>query len=114
MDMNNKLVQNLLPMNGMIPNNAKLVDDIINQRLHVRENVFKPTNLPTMTLDEFADKEIVKMAEMERQQEEAKRNAPSEDSDDEKVADEKTYKAREWDDWKDAHEKGAGNKMGRK
>ncbi len=112
--MNNKLVKNLLPMNAMMPNNAKMVDQIINERLNVRENVFKPTRLPTMTLDEFAEKEKANMLEMERQQEEAKRNAPNDDSDDENVADEKTYKARDWDDWKDMHEKGSGNKMGRR
>jgi hypothetical protein len=100
-------------MNAIIPNNAKLMNSIIDERLNVRENVFRPTNLPTMTLDEFADKEKARMVETERMQEEAKRNAPNEDSDDENVADFKTYKARDWDDWKDLHEKGAGNK-GRK
>jgi immunoglobulin-binding protein 1 len=108
--MNNKLVRNLIPMDSMIPNNAMMVDQIIYDRLHTKENAFRPTNLPTMTLDEFATKEKARMEETERMQEEAKRNAPNDDSDDEKVADEKTYKAREWDDWKDLNEKGAGNK----
>lgn len=34
-----------------------------------------------------------------------------EDSDKDEVNEKKRFKAAEWDDWKDAHEKGAGNKM---
>jgi len=34
---------------------------------------------------------------------------PGSDSEDEKVADMKTYQAREWDDWKDLNPKGSGN-----
>ena len=97
-----------------VPKNITVIDNIISNKLNVRDNVFRPTNLPTMTLDEFAEKEKVRMLEMEKQQEEAKLNKPNEDSDDEIVADEKTYKAREWDDWKDLNEKGSGNKMSRK
>ena len=36
-----------------------------------------------------------------------------EDSDNEEVSDKKTYKARDWDDWKDDHPKGSGNRMGK-
>lgn len=86
------------------------LNDQVNQKLHVRENVFKPSNMPTMTLDEFADKEMMRMDEQKKLEEEAKQNKENSDSEDESVADRKTYKAREWDDWKDANEKGAGNK----
>ena len=113
--MNNKIVKNLLNVDmSSVPKNITVVDNIINNKVNVMDNVFRPTNLPTMTLDEFAEKEKARMAEMERQQEEAKLNQPGDDSDDEKVADEKTYKAREWDDWKDMNEKGSGNKMSRR
>ncbi len=63
-----------------------------------------------MTLDEFAEKEKGRMAEAKQMEEEAKKNQPNDDSDDEEVADRKTYEARVWDDWKDLNEKGAGNK----
>ena len=33
------------------------------------------------------------------------------DSEDEEVQDRKNLEKRYWDDWKDDHEKGAGNKM---
>jgi immunoglobulin-binding protein 1 len=66
-----------------------------------------------MTLDEFAEKEKARMLEQERMQEEAKKNQPNDDSDDEEAADRKTYEARAWDDWKDLNEKGSGNKMGK-
>lgn len=81
---------------------------------NIRDQVFQPSNLPVMTLDEFAEKEKQRMLEAEEQQEEAKkRQALEDDSDDEGNADRKTLKAREWDDWKDDHEKGSGNRMRR-
>jgi len=82
------------------------IDSLLDKQLNIRNYVFRPNNLPTMTLDEFAAKEKVRMEEQTRMEEEAKKNAPNEDSDDEQVADMKTYKAREWDDWKDQHKKG--------
>lgn len=36
------------------------------------------------------------------------------DEESEQYIDQKTYEARHWDDWKDDHEKGAGNKGGRR
>ncbi len=63
-----------------------------------------------MSIDEFAEKEKARMAEAKLMEEEAKKNQPNDDSDDEEVAERKTYQARAWDDWKDMHEKGSGNK----
>lgn len=41
---------------------------------------------------------------------EAKEKAEREaDIDKDEVSDKKTKKAREWDDWKDLHDKGSGN-----
>jgi hypothetical protein len=40
-------------------------------------------------------------------------NKSDSDSDKEEVDDKKKKKAREWDDWKDAHPKGSGNRMGK-
>lgn len=95
------------------PNNADftyLSNGVLSHKIDARDHVFRPNNLPTMTLEEFARKETERMKEAERKQEEAKLNAPNEDSDTEEGADNKTYKDRYWDDWKDLHEKGAGNK----
>jgi len=68
---------------------------------------------PTMRLEEFADKEMAKMAEAEKQQKianEMNKAQEDEDSDKDEISDKKTKKASQWDDWKDEHEKGAGNK----
>lgn len=91
-------------------NTVSIYDKQIERKVYARDYVFRPTNLPTMTLDEFAEKAKKEMDEQKRMEEEAKKNAPNEDSEDEEVADAKTYKAREWDDWKDSVEKGGGNK----
>jgi hypothetical protein len=94
--------------------NINTLDDIMGKRLNAREEVFRPTNLPVMTLDEFAEKEKVRMDEMKIQEEEAKKKQAEEDSEDEDVGDLKRLKERDWDDWKDLNEKGGGNKKGRR
>jgi hypothetical protein len=127
LDPNNKLTQNLNIVNTSTnphcsdcaghshshahENTVSTIDALIEKQLYIRDYVFRPNNLPTMTLDEFAAKEKARMDEQTRMEEEAKKNQPNDDSDDEEVADMKTYKAREWDDWKDLNEKGSGNKM---
>lgn len=93
--------------------NIITLDTLINSQLNIRDQVFRPGNVPTMTLDEFADKEKAFMEEQQRLQEENKPNEEDEDSENEEVGDRKTKKAREWDDWKDSVEKGIGNKMRR-
>lgn len=85
-----------------------LLDDVIEKQLDVRDKVFRPSNVPTMTLAEFGDKEKARMAEQENAPK--MRDIEGEDSEDEEVSDLKTYKARYWDDWKDLNEKGGGNK----
>jgi immunoglobulin-binding protein 1 len=87
-------------------------DQLIHKQVKARDYVFRPNNLPTMTLDEFAQKEMARMDEAKLKEEEAKLNMEDDDSDKEEVAERKTYKARAWDDWKDLNEKGAGNKRG--
>ena len=123
MDPNNKLMKNLnivttstnpnctqcIPSEHTIPT----LDSLIDKQIFSRDYVFRSNNLPTMTLDEFATKEKQRMDEQKLMEEEAKKNAPNDDSDDEEVADMKTYKAREWDDWKDLNEKGSGNRKKR-
>jgi hypothetical protein len=77
--------------------------------------VFTPGHtLPTMTIEEFGELEYQKMqaAEAQKRQAEAEQ-PPAVDSDDEEEVEHKRREAASWDDWKDAHEKGAGNRMGR-
>jgi immunoglobulin-binding protein 1 len=83
-------------------------------REELQAQVFQPGfSQPTMTLEEFGDKEYKKMMEANEQQKkmaELTKAQEDEDSDKDEINDVKTKKARDWDDWKDANEKGAGNK----
>ena len=118
------------------------------RRETIRSQVFRPGyNLPTMSLQEFADNELKEAKEREEREKQeyihcfrfvvlvflllvclltvvfTVRNAPQPDrrydqlvrdgdEDDETLANKATYKDRAWDDWKDAHPRGAGNKPG--
>jgi len=81
----------------------------------LQSKVFQPGfGQPTMTLEEFGDKEYERMMAAEKQQKQAEMNRKLEEdegSDKDEASDKKTLKDRSWDDWKDEHEKGAGNKM---
>ena len=94
---------------GSHAHNCTVLNDQIHNKLNIREQVFRPTNLPTLTLAEFAEREKARMEEQELKAQEAQLNADDEDSDNEEAANRKTYKAREWDDWKDLNDKGSGN-----
>jgi immunoglobulin-binding protein 1 len=69
--------------------------------------------MPTLTLDEFAEREMARMEEATEKQKQYQENKSDSDSENEEVSDKKTYKAREWDDWKDLNDKGSGNRMGK-
>ncbi len=88
------------------------VNDKINAHMNVREKVFKNRNTPTMTLDDFADKQMAMMAEDKRIQKEFEEANKIPEGDEEKDihVDNENRAEREWDDWKDLHEKGSGNK----
>jgi immunoglobulin-binding protein 1 len=92
------------------------------QKEVVRANVFKPTVAPpTMTLEEFADIELADaMARAEQE-----KLAPVADrryeqllaeglEDDEELMDVAAVKDRAWDDWKEDHPKGYGNKANKR
>ena len=87
----------------------------INLRSQLNKAVFQPDICqPTMTLEEFADREMERAKELQvktNQANKAAEDEKNEDSDKEEYDDKKTKKARDWDNWKDDHEKGAGNKM---
>eukprot|EP01017_Pseudomicrothorax_dubius_P036332 TRINITY_DN5196_c0_g1_i2.p1 TRINITY_DN5196_c0_g1~~TRINITY_DN5196_c0_g1_i2.p1 ORF type:complete len:155 (-),score=59.63 TRINITY_DN5196_c0_g1_i2:43-447(-) len=84
-------------------------------RIELQKRVFQPGgSLPTMTLEEFAEKEMERMRITEEQTKAAQlrsKEEEEEDSDREEIDAKRTKKARDWDDWKDDHEKGAGNKL---
>jgi hypothetical protein len=86
------------------------LNSIVENFTNVRDKVFRPSNMPTMTLDEFANKEMALAKEQEEQQKQFQMEKPDSDSEDESVADRKTLEARSWDDWKDDHPKGSGNR----
>ena len=67
-----------------------------------------------MSLSEVGQLEYDNMMAREKRQKE-QREANKQDSDDDKehVDDRIKKEQRAWDDWKDAHEKGAGNRNGR-
>ena len=82
-------------------------------KMDVLDTLWQPDHAqPKMKMDDFADLEYKLMMEKQERdqqhakQEEEKMNALNEDEQD----DLQKYKDRHWDDWKDAHEKGAGNK----
>ncbi|KAG6619275.1 tor signaling pathway regulator [Phytophthora cinnamomi] len=90
------------------------------RRETIRSGVFKPGHrLPTMSLEEYADRELADAQERQKREQEAPQGprrydqlVEDGDEDDEALVEEATYKDRSWDDWKDANEKGIGNKKG--
>ncbi|KAF4138153.1 TAP42-like family [Phytophthora infestans] len=90
------------------------------RRETVRSGVFKPGHrLPTMTLEEYADREVADAMERQKREQEAPQGprrydqlVEDGDEDDDNLVEEAAYKDRAWDDWKDANEKGIGNKKG--
>jgi len=64
-----------------------------------------------MSLEEVGDLEYDNMMQrMEREKKQQEANKVDTDSDKEEVDDREKKKARNWDDWKDLNEKGAGNR----
>ncbi|KAG7399975.1 hypothetical protein PHYBOEH_007495 [Phytophthora boehmeriae] len=90
------------------------------RRETIRSGVFQPGHrLPTMTLEEYADREVADAMERQKREQEAptgprryEQLVEDGDEDDEALVEEAAYKDRAWDDWKDANEKGIGNKKG--
>jgi hypothetical protein len=71
----------------------------------IKQGVFRPdVALPSMSLDEFARREMQTIA---KQKEQAKTSKVYEATEEEQEK-----KAREWDDWKDLNPKGSGNRGG--
>lgn len=79
-----------------------------NSRKDMTRNVFRPGhNLPTMSIDEYLEEEK-RRGNIIEGGEEPKAVIDEDDMD---AADRETYKAREWDEFKDHNPKGSGNTM---
>lgn len=109
---------------GIAPVQTTNVNTVMEQKQLIQDRLNQPGwTQPTMTLDQHDEMEYnLMMAKQKRGQEAKKaRDAEkakygiedSEDSENEVVSEAKTYKDRKWDDWKDANEKGSGNRNGR-
>lgn len=97
---------------------------MLNQRQEILDKLNQPCYAqPKMTLDQFDELEYTLMKDKEKKVADAAKARKeelarlgienSDDSDNELVGDAKRYKERDWDDWKDVNEKGAGNRNGR-
>ncbi|RKP27631.1 TAP42-like protein [Syncephalis pseudoplumigaleata] len=86
---------------------------ITSQREQLRQNVFRPGwRLPTMSIDEYLEQERERGNIIEGGgAESAKKTVIDEDN--EAEVDAKTYKDREWDDFKDDNPRGWGNRKGK-
>lgn len=92
------------------------INKLIDNKINTKEQVFRNPNPTTMTLDEFADKQIIMMQEQKIAEEQSKVRQKAEEDfsdNDEEIDDRRKKEKRAWDDWKDLNEKGAGNKMGK-
>lgn len=87
-------------------------------REQVKATIFRPGHrLPTMSLEEFAEKEREEAMERSKKEAAAEEGRPVSyktleemgREDDEAEVDRSTLKDRNWDDWKDDHTKGVGN-----
>ena len=123
LDPNNKLVKNLNFVTSFEPNKFQFfnlgngiqtLDEQILAQLpeNIRERVFRNRNPTEMTVEEFGEMQKKRMEEEEKKHKEHEKNKSDSDSDKEEVDDKKKKKAREWDDWKDDHPKGSGNRNG--
>lgn len=82
---------------------------LVGSRADLARGVFRPGhNLPTMSIDEYLEEERRRGGILEGGTDPAK---PQVDEDDEEAVDRETYKAREWDDFKDENPRGSGNTL---
>ncbi|KAL8677901.1 MAG: hypothetical protein Q9186_005712 [Xanthomendoza sp. 1 TL-2023] len=86
---------------------------LLNSRQRLQDGVFKPDHaLPTMTIDEYLEEEKRRGGIIDGGGQ--TRGGPQEaDEDDLEKADMDTMKAREWDEYVEAHPKGSGNTLNR-
>ncbi|OAA45793.1 TAP42-like protein [Beauveria brongniartii RCEF 3172] len=82
---------------------------LVGNRADLKKGVFRAGhNLPTMSIDEYLEEERRRGNILSGGTDPEK---PVVDEDDMEAVDRETYKAREWDDFKDENRRGAGNTM---
>lgn len=98
------------------PPDIKPLKPILITRDMIKNQVFGPgyRNLPTMTDEEYFQKELAEgkiVTDYEGGTGQTGERPPKEESDsDDGNDEEKLKKKRDWDDWKDTHRRGEGNK----
>ncbi|KAI0097379.1 TAP42-like family protein [Nemania sp. FL0031] len=86
---------------------------LVGNRQELQRGVFRPGhNLPTMSIDEYLEEERRRGGIIEGGGEASGRQ-PEPDEDNIEKADEKTMKAREWDEFKESNPRGSGNTLNR-
>lgn len=70
-------------------------------------------HLPTMSVEEYLDEEMKRGGIIQGGGPSSKKDDSSDDEDDEDKVDQKTYKARQWDEFVEANPKGSGNTINR-
>lgn len=82
---------------------------LLGSRADLAKGVFRPGhNLPTMSIDEYLEEEKRRGGILEGGTDPPKIETDEDDMD---AVDRDTYKAREWDDYKDENRRGAGNSL---
>ncbi|GAO18156.1 uncharacterized protein UV8b_01187 [Ustilaginoidea virens] len=82
---------------------------LVGSRADLARGVFRPGhNLPTMSIDEYLAEERRRGNMLEGGTDPPAREVDEDDAD---AVDRETYKAREWDDFKDDNRRGAGNTL---
>ena len=97
----------------LLSNNGKPLRPftLVASRQEIREGVFRPGhNLPTMSIDEYLAEERRRGNIIEGGGQ-ASLARPEPNEDDMEKADEETYKARAWDEFKEENPRGAGNTL---
>ena len=104
------------PRGGLSKNVERVViqhddaNDRMNLKQQYKDQVFQPFfELPTMTLEEFADMEIADALEREEKQKAQEAMLAEQDESDEDVLEEQRQKDLRMDEWKDWNPKGKGN-----
>ena len=97
----------------MMPRIISGSQDLAAIKESLKANVFTQRNAPSMTIEEYGDWALKEMKQREKLSKENASQQVEYNSDDDEQREEKRKKDSSWDNWKDDHEKGAGNRNGR-
>jgi hypothetical protein len=84
----------------------------VTERERILENMFRPHNPPTMTMDQYIAAHPEEFSAAATAAHQTSDEEAPQDLDDKEDTDAVTYKKRAWDDWTDTHPKGYGNRKG--